>query len=92
MYTNHKTVITFVNVFENSYGVLKSIKLAESGAFISKDYQKNCKSQNINYNYGTENLVTGTGLVEKTIQSLKNITLANLKDGIILRGSVNRAF
>ena len=31
--------------------------------------------------YGTANLYTGTGLVERTIQSLKNLTLANLKTG-----------
>ena len=34
---------------------------------------------------------TGTGLTKRTIQSLKNLMKANLKDGIILRGSLDKA-
>ena len=41
--------------------------------------------------YGTTNLHTGTGLVERTIQSLKNLILANIEDDQNLRESVNRA-
>ena len=41
--------------------------------------------------YGTDNLHTGTGLVERTIQSLKNLIVANLEVGQNLRESIKRA-
>ena len=50
-----------------------------------------CEPQKIKRVYGTANLHTGTGLVERTIQSLKNLILANLEDVLNLRESVNRA-
>ena len=55
--------------------------------------QKNTKkfANRINCDYGTANLHSGTGLVEQTIQSMKNLILANLEDEINLRESVNRA-
>ena len=66
-------------------------KSDKGGAFISKEYKEFCKSQNIDRVYGTANLHTGTGLVERTIQSLKNLILANLEDDQNLHKSVNRA-
>ena len=51
------------------------MKSDKGGAFISKEYKEFCKTQNIRYIYDTANLHTGTGLVERTIQSLKNLTL-----------------
>ena len=89
--TNHETVISFLNEYINVYGVPKQIKSDKGGAFISKEYIEYCKTHNINRIYGTANLHTGTGLVERTIQSLKNLTLANLEDNQNLRESVNRA-
>ena len=89
--TNHETVISFLNEYINVYGVPKRIKSDRGGAFISKEYKEFCRSQNIDRNYGTANLHTGTGLVERTIQSLKNLILANLEDDQNLRESVNRA-
>ena len=89
--TNHETVISFLNEYINVYGVPKQIKSDKGGAFISKEYIEYCKTHNINRVYGTANLHTGTGLVERTIQSLKNLTLANLEDNQNLRESVNRA-
>ena len=47
--------------------------------------------QNIKYIYGTANLHTGTGLVERIIQSLKNLILTNLEDELNLRESINKA-
>ena len=69
----------------------KQIKSDKGGAFISKEYKEFCKTQNSNYIYGTTNVHTGTRLVERTIHSLKNLTLANLEDGQNLRESINRA-
>ena len=89
--TNHETVIAFLNEFTNVYGVRKRIKLDRGGAFVSKQYKEFCKSQNIVSEYGSANLHTGTGLVERTIQSMKNLTLANVEDGTNLRESVARA-
>ena len=51
----------------NVYGVPKQKKSDKGGAFISKDYKDFCKTQNINRTYGTANLHTGTGLVERSI-------------------------
>ena len=73
------------------YGVPKQIKSDKGGVFISKENKEFCKSQNIDRVYGTGNLHTVTGLVERTIQSLKNLILANLEDDQNLRESVNRA-
>ena len=89
--TNHETVISFLDEYINVYGVPKQMKSDKGGAFISKEYIEYCKTHIINRIYGTANLHTGTGLVERTIQSLKNLTLANLEDNQNLRESVNRA-
>ena len=68
----------------------KQIKVDKGGAFISKEYKEHCKTQIFKYIYGTANLHSGTGLVERTIHSLKNLILANLKDGLNLCESINR--
>ena len=73
------------------YGVRKRVKSDKGVAFTSKECKEFCRSQKIDRVYGTATLQTGTGLVERTIQSLKNKTLANLEDGQNLRESVNRA-
>ena len=80
-----------IDEYINVYGVPKQIKLDKGGAFISKEYIEYCKTHKINRIYGTANLHTGTGLVERTIQSLKNLILANLEHNQNLRESVNRA-
>ena len=69
----------------------KRIKSDEGGAFNPKEYNEFRRSQNIDRAYCTANLHTGTGLVERTIQSLKNLVLANLEDDQNLRESINRA-
>ena len=80
-----------MNEYINVYGVPKQVKSDRGGGFISSGYKEFCKSQNIDRVYGTANLHTGTGLVERTIQSLKNLILANLEGDQNLRESVNRA-
>ena len=80
-----------MNEYINVYGVPKQRKSDKGSAFISKEYIEFCKTQNINRKYGTADLHTGNGLVERTIQSLKNLVQANLEDDQNLRGSVNRA-
>ena len=75
----------------NVYGVPKTIELDNGSAFISKEYKSFCKEYNIIRKYGTPNLHTGTGLVERTIQSLKNLTKTNLEETQNLRESLNKA-
>ena len=58
---------------------------------ISKEFSKYCNENNITRKYGTANLHTGTGLAERTIQSLKNLLNANLEDGTNLRNSLEKA-
>ena len=67
--TSHQTVITFLTDYINVYGVPKRIKSDRGGAFNPKEYKEFCKSQNITCEYGTANLHTGTGLVERTTQT-----------------------
>ena len=80
-----------MNEYISVYGVPKRIKSDKVGVCISKEYKEFCREQNTDRTYGTANLHTGTGLVERTIQSLKNLVLANLEDEQNLRESVNRA-
>ena len=70
--TNHETMNTFLNGYINVHGVPKRIK-SDQGAL---SYNIFCRSQNIDRVYGTANLHTGTELVKRTIQSLKNLILA----------------
>ena len=89
--TNHDTVITFLRKYINVYGVPEKIKSDRGSAFISKEYKNFCNEQNIIRKYGTPNLHTGTGLVERTIQSLKNLVKANLEGTQNLHESLNKA-
>ena len=75
----------------NVYGVPKTIKSDNGSAFISKEYKSFCKEYKIIRKYGTPNLHTGTGLVERTLQSLKNLTKTNLEETQNLRESLNKA-
>ena len=70
--TNHETLISFLNEYINVHGVPKRIKSDKGGAFTSKEYKELYREQNIDRTYGTDNLHTGTGLVERTIQSFRN--------------------
>ena len=89
--TNLDTVITFLREYIHVYGVPKTIKSDNGTAFISKEYKSFCKDFNIIRKYGRPNLHTGTGLVERTIQSLKNLTKTNLEETQNLRESLNKA-
>ena len=88
--TNHDTVITFLREYINIYVVPKTIKSDNGSAFISKEYESICKEYNIIRKYGTPNLHTGTGLVERTIQSLKNLIKTNFEQTQNLRESLNK--
>ena len=86
-----KEVINFLKQNFNLYGLPEKIKSDKGGAFISKDYIEFCKSKNIEIEYCIPRIHTGTGAVERAIQSIKNFKLANLEDNLCLTECVNRA-
>ena len=73
------------------YGVPEKIKSDKGGAFISKDYIEFCKSKNIEIEYSTPRIHTCTGAVERAIQTMKNLVVANLEDNLCLTECENRA-
>ena len=86
-----KEVINFLTSNFNLYGIPEKIKSDKGGAFIRKEFQKFCKNRNIEFDYCTPRMHTGNGAVERAIQTLKNLIIAKLEDGIGLTESVNRA-
>ena len=91
--TETKEVINFLTQNFNLYGIPEKISFSNcyGGAFISKEYIEFCKSKNIEIEYCTPRLHTGTGAVERAIQTKKNLILANLEDNLCLTECVNRA-
>ena len=75
-----KEVINFLTQNFILYGIPEQTKSDKGEAFISKYYIEFCKSKNIEMKYCTPRIHTGTGEVERTIQTIKNIILANLED------------
>ena len=67
-----KEVLTFLKQNFNLYGIPEKNKTDKGGAFIAKEYRDFCKSKNIEIEYSTPRLHTGTGVVERAIQTLKN--------------------
>ena len=86
-----KEVIQFLTSNFNLYGIPEKIKSDKGSAFISKEYRKFCKNRNIKIEYCTPRIHTGNGVVERAIQTLKNLVLTNMEDGKNLTESVNRA-
>ena len=86
-----KEVLNFLTNNFNLYGIPEKIKSDKGGAFISKEYREFCKNRNIEIEYCTPRLQTGNGVVERAIQTLKNLMLTNLEEGTDLTESVNRA-
>ena len=86
-----KEVINFLTNNFNLYGLPEKIKLEQGGASISKEYRKFCKNRNIEIEICTPGMHTKNGAVERAIQTLKKVIIANLEDGIGLTESVNRA-
>ena len=73
------------------YGILEKNKSDKGGAFISKDHTEFCKSKNFEIEHCTPRIHTGTGAVERAIQTRKNLILAYLEDNLCLTECVYRA-
>ena len=89
--SNQDTVITFLPENKNLYGIPKRNNSDKGSDFISKEYKGFWSEHNIIRDYSTPNLLTGTGFVERTIQSMKNLTKANKEDEQKVRVSLNKA-
>ena len=83
--TETKTVTEFLENHFNLHGLPKRIRTDKDSAFISQEYKDFCKEKNIHREIGLPYMHTATGLVERTIQTLKNLLLANLE-----RNKLNR--
>ena len=86
-----KEVTNFLSSNFNLYGIPEKIKSDKGGAFISKEYRQFCKSRKIEIEYGTPRMHTGNRVVEKAIQTIKILIIANMEDGLCLTENVNRA-
>ena len=56
-----------------------------------KEHKDFCNTKNIEIEYSTPRMHTGTGAVERAIQTLKNLIIANLEDNTCLTECVIRA-
>ena len=88
-----KEVISFLSNQFNLYGVPEKIKSDKGGAFIfiSTEYKAFGKSRNIEKQTCPQRMHTGNGTVERAIQIMKNLILANMQDGNNLTENVNKA-
>ena len=86
-----KEVINFLKQNFNLYGLPEKIKTDKGGAFVSKECKEFCQSKNIEIEYSTPRMHTGTGAVERAIQTLKNLIITNLEDKTCLTECVNKA-
>ena len=86
-----KEVTSFLSNQFNLYGIPEKIKSDTGGAFTSTEYKEFCKARNIEIQYCPPRMHTGNGTVERAIQTMKNLVLANMEDGNSLIESVNRA-
>ena len=86
-----KKVITFLKQNFILYGLLEKVNSNKGRAYISKDYIEFYQSKNIEREYCTPRIHTSTGAVERAIQTMKNLLVANLEDDFCLTECVNRA-
>ena len=69
---NAKIAVKFMEDYIPTYGTPKKIITRQGTAFTGKEFRKFCGKLNIELKFGTPNLHTRTGLVERTIGSLKS--------------------
>ena len=84
-------MINFLTSNFNLYGIPEKIKSDRGGAFISKEYKQFCKNRNIEIEYCSPRMHTGNGMVERSIQNLKNLIITSLEYGKNLTEFINRA-
>ena len=73
------------------YGIPERIVTDQGTAFTGQGFKKFCGRLNIDLLYSTPNIHTRTGLVERTIGSLKQLIKAFLSEGVGLKEALIRA-
>ena len=89
--TDSQTVIKFLMKYCADNGTPQTIRTDNGSCFKSKEFKEYCNGENITRIRCTPNLHTGTGLVERTIRTIKSLTRANLEDDLTFEESVNKA-
>ena len=86
-----QTVIKFLTKYFADNGTPRCIRTDNGSCFESNVLKNFFNSENIKRIRCTPNLHTGTGLVERTIRTIKLLTRANMTDGLIFDDSVQLA-
>ena len=86
-----KEIVNFLKQNFNLYGLPEKIKTDKGGAFFAKEYRDFCESKNTKIEYSTPRLHTSKGVVERAIQTLRNLIIANIEENLCLTECVNRA-
>ena len=86
--TDTKTVLKFLEGYCADNGTPKSIRTDNATCFISEEFKLFCKREGIQRIRSTPHLHTGTGLVERTIRTIKDLIRANTQDGLSFSDSL----
>ena len=89
--TDTKTVLQILKELYTEKGTPKSIRTDNATCFKSDEFKSYCKQEYIHRIRSTPNLRTGTGLVERTIRTIKDLIRANLQDGLSFSHSLMTA-
>ena len=86
--TDSRTVIKISTKYCSDNGTPKVIRTDNGSCFKRQEFKNYCNGENIQRIRCTPNLHTGTGLVERTIRTIKSLPRANLQDGLKFEESV----
>ena len=89
--TDTRTVLKFWTKDFADHGTPRCIRTENGSCIKSNEVWKFCDNEDIKRIKCTPNLHTGTGLVERTIRTIKSLTRANMADGLIFEDSVQLA-
>ena len=89
--TDTRTVLKFLTKYFTDNGTPRTIRTDNGSCFKSSEFKQFCDGQNNKRIRCTPNLHTSTGLVERTIRTIKSITRANMADGLTFEDSVQLA-
>ena len=89
--TDTRTVLNFLTKYFTDNGTPRTVIPDNGSCFKSSEFKQFCDGQNIKRIRCTPNLHTGTGLVERTIRTIKSFTRANMVDGLTFEDSVQLA-
>ena len=87
----HTVFKKFLTKYFTDNGIPRVIRTDNGSCFKRIEFKQFCKDQSIKRIRCTPNLHTGTGLVERAIQSIKSFTRANMADGLTFGDSVQLA-